>query len=58
MPRTPAPSLEAWPGEAAQPPLRLLQRAPRRPEAPPASLPAVTWLQRLREALRHAGRSD
>ena len=54
--RRPLSSLDAWPGEAARPPLRLLE-APRsadgrkaegrtsRPSAP------AGWLQRLRHAL-------
>lgn len=62
-PSTPAlHSLDAWPGEAARPPLRLLDAArPARREAPPAT-PARpprdsgggNWLRRVRQAL--AGR--
>jgi len=57
MPRTPAPSLDAWPGETARPPLRLLEasaaRSARRPD-PGSVAPAATpaWLQRLRQLLR------
>jgi hypothetical protein len=58
MPRTPAPSLDAWPGEAARPPLRLLDTPRARPvrqrdrDATPAPTPG--WLQRLRQLLRDA----
>ncbi|HEX5687690.1 MAG TPA: hypothetical protein VFY73_27055 [Ideonella sp.] len=47
-------SLEAWPGESQQPPLRLLEtprtRAGTEPASPIRSRPAG-WLQRLRRAL-------
>jgi hypothetical protein len=53
-PRRPLSSLDAWPGEAARPPLRLLQtprmhsdvRADNRRAGPLAG-----WLQRLRHVL-------
>lgn len=54
--RRPLGSLDAWPGEAARPPLRLLE-TPRAPAARAGegrtSRPAAPagWLQRLRHAL-------
>ena len=56
MPRNPAPSLDAWPGETARPPLRLLETPrslpARRQHASAALAPAAGWLQRLRQLLR------
>jgi hypothetical protein len=55
--RRPLTSLDAWPGEAARPPLRLLEAPRARPDARAgqgrASRPAAPagWLQRLRHAL-------
>lgn len=51
----PLSSLDAWPGESARPPLRLLETprlAARGGIAPAAERPArAGWLQRLRRAL-------
>ncbi|WP_374675781.1 hypothetical protein [Ideonella sp.] len=57
-PASPLHSLDAWPGESARPPLRLLERRdamrPARRAARPASGQAhghAHWLQRLQRAL-------
>jgi hypothetical protein len=52
--RRPLSSLDAWPGEAARPPLRLLETPRSRPNAGVADRRASSlagWLQRLRHAL-------
>lgn len=48
-------SLDAWPGESARPPLRMLEpRSPDRRQGGPALRPGspASWLQRLRQALK------
>ncbi|HEV8688720.1 MAG TPA: hypothetical protein VGQ91_00370 [Ideonella sp.] len=58
MPRTPAPSLDAWPGEVARPPLRLLDtpraQSTRQRDRHATPVPMPGWLQRLRRLLRDA----
>ena len=52
--RRPLSSLDAWPGEAARPPLRLLEMPRARTDARVAdrrASPLTGWLQRLRHAL-------
>jgi hypothetical protein len=55
--RRPLSSLDAWPGEAARPPLRLLETPPVRPEGRARESRTIRpgspagWLQRLRHAL-------
>lgn len=47
-------SLDAWPGESARPPLRLLETprlTPRSAPQPAARPLRAGWLQRLRQAL-------
>lgn len=48
-------SLDAWPGETARPPLRLLdgRQSSTRAQPPAAARPAerMGWLQRVRQAL-------
>ncbi len=51
----PLQSLDAWPGESARPPLRLLEaRSPARRTGEPTARPGwkAGWLQRLRQALK------
>ncbi|MFO1339917.1 MAG: hypothetical protein U1F53_17100 [Burkholderiaceae bacterium] len=48
-------SLDAWPGESARPPLRLLEpRGPAQRAGEPPARPGLGagWLQRLRQALK------
>jgi hypothetical protein len=51
--RRPLSSLDAWPGEPARPPLRLLesQRVGPRVASGTPRTPRPGWLQRLRQAL-------
>jgi hypothetical protein len=53
---SPLHSLDAWPGESARPPLRLLEgravaRPAGRPARPAGGAGQVRWLQRLQRAL-------
>lgn len=53
-PTRPLHSLDAWPGESQQPPLRLLQPPRARSGSTPGMVNRVrpiSWLQRLRQAL-------